>query len=156
MLRRVLIAVAALLMLGLPAAALADEVRGVDVQSLERELRCPTCNGPLAVSDSPAADQIKQKIRDMAADGKTSDQIKAALVADFGREILADPPKEGFDLVAWLVPSLGVLAGLAVIPFLTRRWARRGGRDTPAPVAAASPEELDRLEAELRARDGED
>lgn len=153
MLSRLLVALAALLVLGMPAAALADEVRGVDVQSLERELRCPTCNGPLAVSDSPAADQIKQKIRSMAAEGKTSQQIKDALVADFGREILADPPKEGFDLVAWLVPSLGVLAGLAVIPFLTRRWARRGRGDTAVPASSASADELERLEAELRARD---
>lgn len=153
MLSRLLVALAALLVLGMPAAALADEVRGVDVQSLERELRCPTCNGPLAVSDSPAADQIKQKIRSMAAEGKTSQQIKDALVADFGREILADPPKEGFDLVAWLVPSLGVLAGLAVIPFLTRRWARRGRGDAAVPASSASADELERLEAELRARD---
>ena len=40
-------------------------------------------------------------------------QILGALEAEFGRAALATPPKEGFDLVAWLVPIILVVAGLA-------------------------------------------
>ena len=144
------------LLLALPGVALADQVRGVDVQQLERELNCPTCKAPLAVSNSPAADRIKQRLRELVAEGRTEEQIKDALVKDFGRQVLAAPPKKGFDLFAWVVPALAVLLGLAAIPFITRHWAARG-RTLHAGAAGvdASPDELDRLEAELRGRDGE-
>lgn len=124
----------------------------VDVQQLERELRCPTCNAPLAVSDSPAADEIKQFIRDRAARGDSPEQIKQALVEEFGREVLADPPKEGFDLFAWLVPIVAVLAGLVAIPFITRAWSRRSRRAASPTSVDASPDELSRLDEELRRR----
>lgn len=155
--RRALTILLAMLAAWAPAVAMADEVRGVDVQQLERELRCPTCNAPLAVSNSPAADQIKAEIRRRAAAGQSEEQIKDALVKDFGREVLATPPKEGFDLVAWIVPSIVVLIGLVSIPFITRRWSRRSRRGegdrAPSEAPRATSEEMERLDEALRARD---
>lgn len=136
------VVVVALGALGGPALA------AVDIRALERELRCPTCNTPLDVSNAPIALRMKEFIRERAEQGQTEQQIKDALVAEFGREVLATPPKEGFDLVAWVVPGVAVAIGLAAIPFITRRWARRGGRPAPA-GADATPEEIERLEREL-------
>ena len=82
------------------------------------------------------------------AKGQSEEQILDALVAEFGREVLATPPKSGFDLVAWLVPILLVVVGLAAIPFVTRAWARRRAGETPAPEI--SPEDAALLEDELR------
>lgn len=141
-------AAACALLVALCAVAPAFAAGGVDVRGLERELRCITCGTTLDVSNAPSALQLKRYIREKAAAGWTGDQIKAALVQQFGREILATPPKEGFDLVAWLVPALAVAAGLAAVPVITRRWARH--RTQAAPVAVdATPEELARLQREL-------
>lgn len=136
------VVVVALGALGGPALAT------VDIRGLEKELRCPTCNTPLDVSSAPIALRMKEFIRVRAEQGQTEQQIKDALVAEFGREVLATPPKEGFDLVAWVVPGIAVAIGLAAIPVITRRWARRGSRPAPA-GADATPEELERLEREL-------
>jgi cytochrome c-type biogenesis protein CcmH/NrfF len=64
--------------------------------------------------------------------------------------VLATPPKEGFDLIAWVVPIVLVLAGLIAIPFVTRAWARRGSSTAPPEI---SPEDAARLDDELRRRD---
>ncbi len=133
-------------------AAAVTPALGVTSQEIYRETRCPTCNTPLDVSNSPAARDIKDFIAARVAQGQSEDQILDALVAEFGREVLATPPKSGFDLVAWIVPILLVVVGLAAIPFITRAWARRGAGDAPAPEI--SPEDAARLEDELNGRPG--
>ena len=144
--RRPLLAMVATL---LAALALAAPAASLTVVEVAREVRCPTCNTPLDVSDSPAAQRLKVFINDRIAEGDDKQQIIDALVEEFGRGVLATPPKEGFDLVAWIVPIVLVLAGLAAIPLVTRVWARRG-RDEPAPEIA--PEDAARLDEELRRR----
>lgn len=127
---------------------LAPAVASVDTRDLQRELRCPTCNTPLDESNAPIAQRMKAFIQVRADKGWSDDRIKDALVAEFGREVLATPPKEGFDLVAWVVPGAAVALGLAAIPVITRRWAKRGNRPAVAGVDA-SPEEMARLDEEL-------
>jgi cytochrome c-type biogenesis protein CcmH len=113
-----------------------------------REVRCPTCNTPLDTSNSPAADRMKLFIANRIAAGDDKEQIIDALVAEFGRGVLATPPKSGFDLVAWIVPIVLVVGGLAAIPFVARSWARR--RRDEAPPPEISPEDAARLDEELR------
>ena len=144
--RRPLLAMVAVL---LAALALAGPAASLTVVEVAREVRCPTCNTPLDVSDSPAAQRMKVFIAERLAEGDDKQQIIDALVDEFGRGVLATPPKEGFDLVAWIVPIVLVLAGLAAIPLVTRAWARRG-RDAPAPEIP--PEDAARLDEELRRR----
>ena len=124
----------------------------VTAQQIYRETRCPTCNTPLDVSTSPAAQAIKDFIQVRIAKGQSEEQILAALEAEFGREVLATPPKEGFDLVAWIVPIVLVVGGLCAIPLVTRSWARRRHTDVPAPEI--SPEDAARLDDELKNHPG--
>ncbi|MCB0873729.1 MAG: cytochrome c-type biogenesis protein CcmH [Actinobacteria bacterium] len=131
------------------AAQTATSVSSVDIKGLEKELRCVTCNTPLDISNSESAQELKRYIRQRASEGWTAEQIKADLVDQFGREILTTPPKEGFDLIAWIVPIALVGAGIAAIPFLTRAWARRNQR-VALPGADATAEEQARLDEELR------
>ena len=79
-------------------AAAVTPALGVTSQEIYRETRCPTCNTPLDISNSPAALDIKEFIAVRVAKGQSEDQILDALVAEFGREVLATPPKSGFDL----------------------------------------------------------
>ncbi len=79
---------------------------------VEDEVMCPVCGTTLELaSDSPQAIDEREKIRELIAQGLTKEEIKDELVAEFGPEVLAEPSKEGFDLAAWLVPGIAVLAG---------------------------------------------
>ena len=118
---------------------------------LEAELVCPTCDTTLDQSNAPVAQRMKQIIRERIAAGRTEAEIKAELVDQFGPGVLAEPPKSGFDLLAWVLP-LGLLAAGALgVGIVAWGWSRRRegeGGD------AVSGEPLDpdlerRLDAEL-------
>jgi cytochrome c-type biogenesis protein CcmH len=120
------------------------------VNDVAREVRCPTCNTPLDVSNAPVALDMKRYIRERIDEGWTKQEIVDGLVDEFGRGVLATPPKSGFDLVAWVVPGIVVLIGLAAIPVLTRAWSRRPRPDAAAAGPPPTDEEARRLEEELR------
>ena len=98
---------------------------------LESELVCPVCESTLDTSNAPVALRMKAYIRERIAAGDTKSEIKAALVEQFGPSVRAVPPKEGFELVAWLLPLAGLLAGALVVGALAWRWSRRGGDGPP-------------------------
>ena len=129
-----------LLALALAPAALASE-RHPTLSELEGEVMCPVCNTTLDQSSSPAARQIEAVISRRIAAGDTKSEIKDRLVAEYGPQILAAPPKEGFDLLAWLLPIGGVLAGAAILGMLAWRWSRVR---EPAPRAARLDPALER------------
>lgn len=154
---RLLVVALAVLVLATPATA---SERHPTLAELEGQLMCPICEGEtLAESDSPAAQQIKAEIQARIAVGQTRSEIKRGLVGEWGKRILAAPPREGFDLLAWLLPIAGVLGGAVVLGFLAWRWTR--ARE-PEPVPQLwslnghplSPEEERRLDEELARFDG--
>ena len=119
---------------------------------LEAELVCPTCKTTLDQSDAPIARRMKQIIRIRLAEGATEKQIKDELVAQFGPGVIAEPPKSGFDLLAWLVP-LGLLGvGALGVGAIAWGWSRRRG--DPAQAAALDPALERRLDRELERFDG--
>jgi cytochrome c-type biogenesis protein CcmH/NrfF len=122
-----LVTVAALLTF--PAAAQA--CNGWTEPDMETQLMCPTCHQVLAYSQSAIADEIRGHLFTWCSAGVTSSQVKNRLIAQFGREILASPPKSGFDLLAWLIPGAVLCWGIAVAGLLALRWSR--GRDGPSP-----------------------
>lgn len=141
------------LLLALVALAALPAVAGaVTVTEVAKEVRCPTCNTPLDVSNSPAASDMKAYIAERIDRGWDKQRIIDGLVDEFGQGVLATPPKSGFDLIAWLVPGLAVLAGLVGIGLLAWAWSHRrpasaaGGPSPPPPT----PEEARRLDDELR------
>jgi cytochrome c-type biogenesis protein CcmH len=123
-----------LLVLALPASAAASE-KHPTLRELEGDLMCPTCGTSLELSNAPAADQIRRFVRARIAAGDTKSEIEDKLVAEFGRGVLASPPKEGFDLLAWVLPLLALGLGAAAIGVLVVRWSR--ARE-PEPAAGAA------------------
>ena len=122
---------------------------GLSVNDVARDVRCPTCNTPLDVSNAPIAIRMKQYIQTRIVAGVTDKEtIINELEAEFGPEIRTVPPKSGFDLIAWIVPALVVLLGLVMIPIVTRLWARRGREHGPGSTPP-TPEETSRLQEEL-------
>jgi cytochrome c-type biogenesis protein CcmH len=143
--------------LALAAPALASEQRPT-LAELEDEVMCLLCKTSLAESQSPFADQERTVIRSLIAKGYTKSEIKKRLVAEYGDEILAAPPKSGFNLLAWWLPIAGAVAGALVLGVLAWRWSR--GRREPdgesadprskaMPAADLEPELARRLDEEL-------
>ena len=144
----------ALVALAVAGTAFASERRPT-LSELEPELVCPTCETTLDQSNAPIARRMKQFIVARIAAGDTKGEIKAKLVAEFGAAVLAEPPKKGFDLLAWVLPLAGLLGGAALLGAAAWRWSRGRGAQPSEPVAAPplAPELERRLDAELRAFD---
>ena len=141
-----LVALALLLLFATAAAPQAS------LPDIEDEVMCVECGTALNVSTSVVADQERAFIRRQIALGKDKQEVKDALVEEFGPGVLADPPSSGFDLAAYLVPALLALLGVAGIAIAARRWRRN---TAPAPDAGEPLDEEDarRLDAELAAYD---
>jgi cytochrome c-type biogenesis protein CcmH len=146
--RTTLLVAAAAAMLG--AAAPEPKTTLPDV---EDEVMCPICGTALNLSGAPQADRERAFIRRQIAAGKTKEEIKDALVVEYGTEVLAEPRKSGFDLTAWLVPVAAILVAAGGIAIALRRW-RRGGGDGGGPPARGGglplePADEERLDADL-------
>jgi cytochrome c-type biogenesis protein CcmH len=122
--------------LALAAPAIASEQHPT-LAELEREVICPTCHTTLELSSAPIADRMRAFILRRIDAGDTKSEIKEKLVANFGEGVLAAPPKEGFNLLAWVLPLVGGAVALVVVALAARRWARsrpdsEPGRADPA------------------------
>jgi cytochrome c-type biogenesis protein CcmH len=95
---------------------------------VEDEVMCPICGTALNLSGAPQADRERAFIRRQIAAGKTKDEIKDELVAQYGTQVLAEPPKSGFDLTAWLVPGAAILLAAVAIAIGLWRWGRPAAR----------------------------
>ncbi len=149
--RRTLLTVIVAAALTSPTAALAQTPQ-TSLPDIEDEVMCPICGVTLELAiDAPQAQQEREFIRGLIAEGLTKDEIKDRLVAEFGPEVLSIPEAEGFDLAAWLVPAVAILAAAAAIFVGLRRWRRDGddGPDRPPGVDDLTPEDRERLESDL-------
>lgn len=121
--RRTLVLLA-VLALAAPAAA-AERPTLADI---EDEVICPTCNTTLELSSSPVAERMRVFIRSRIEAGDSKEEIKRKLVSEFGEGVLAAPPAEGFNLLAWLLPVGGAAAAALAVLVVARRW-RTGGAE---------------------------
>jgi cytochrome c-type biogenesis protein CcmH len=131
------------------AAAAAPQTSLSEVSS---EVMCPVCGTLLELAESPQALREKAFISRLVAAGKTKEQIKDALVAEYGTEVLALPQGSGFDLSAYLVPVIAFVLATIALALGVLRWRRAGeGSDRRGPPAGAGPsaEDEERLEADL-------
>lgn len=138
------------LALAIAAAALAlVSVAGAEdppnAAALEAELVCPTCKTTLDQSDAPVARRMKAIIRERIAAGATAAEIKRELVEQFGPAVLAEPPRRGFDLLAWLLPLVGIALGAVVVAAIAWAWrgARRGDDVSVEPLDPESEQRVD-------------
>jgi cytochrome c-type biogenesis protein CcmH len=132
------------------AAASTAAAAQTSLPDLEDEVMCPTCGVPLSHAFSPQAERERDFIRAQIERGRSKDQIKQALVAEFGPEVLAepDPGERGFDLVAYVVPVVAVALGALAVWLAVSRARRRRGPGTE-PGVELTQDESARLERDL-------
>lgn len=123
------------------------------VNAIEAEVMCPICGTLLELAESPQARREKVLVAKLVAEGKSKAEVKDALVAQYGSEVLALPKASGFDLSAYLVPILAILVAAVALAFSLLRWRRSGRADEASAGDAAREapqgEDAERLEADL-------
>jgi len=127
-----------------------------DVNRIAKELYCPVCeNTPLDVCPTQACAEWREQIRLMLAEGKTDAEIKQYFVDYYGARVLAEPPRQGFNWLAYLVPPVLIAFGIFVLARTLKGWAKHditeshGGESEPQ---AEVDEYVRRLEEELHKR----
>ena len=113
-----------------------DEELEKEAQAIDKMIMCPVC--PAETIDQAQVEisfQMRAVIREMLAEGRTQDEILDYFVDRYGADILAAPPKSGANLLAWILPIVGVAAGLVGVFFVIRSMT---GRQRPTPIPAAA------------------
>jgi len=128
------------------------------IQAIEKQIHC-TCGCNLDVYTCRTTDftcgtspAMHRRVVALAGQGKTAQQILDAFVQQNGVSILMAPPKRGFNLAGYFVPSLLIVAAGVILTLVLRRWSRAAQPAAPATFPAevpASPHELERLRREL-------
>ena len=88
---------------------------------------CPTAKGMLQEADQHVAK------------GETNEQIVQAFAQEFGTTVYAEPPKSGFSLVAWAMPTVYLVLGALVVIFVISRWVKKNASETTASAVPAPP-----------------
>jgi cytochrome c-type biogenesis protein CcmH len=91
------------------------------------EMSAGGCAHPGGAFSGPC-DTAKGMLREIdqhLAKGESEQQIIEAFVAQYGTVVYVEPPKKGFGLVAWLMPVIYFILGLALVVFVVRKWAVR-------------------------------
>jgi cytochrome c-type biogenesis protein CcmH len=137
---RLTLLLAALLLGAAPPGAAAQPGSEAELDAVTREvasgLRCPVCQG-VSIQDSPTelAREMKGVIRRQLAEGRSPAEVRGYFVERYGEWVLLQPEARGFNLVVYLLPVLGLLAGGVALGGVMRRWTRV----PPTPAALALP-----------------
>ena len=109
------------------------------------------------VGCSTSASMLKE-LNQALANGGTEDSITQAFLQEFGTKVYAEPPKSGFSMVAWAMPTVYLVLGTVLVVFVISRWRKRPPAEANVAGAAkqtVSPELLERARAQA-ARETED
>lgn len=124
------------------------EITDDDVNAVATTLYCPVCeNVPLDVCGTQACADWRSEIRTMLEEGRSIDYIQQYFVDFYGRRVLATPQVRGIDIVVWVLPIVGVVAGIAVLVVVLRRMAP-GAVEAQQAVAGSTALRYDDLDAE--------
>jgi cytochrome c-type biogenesis protein CcmH len=104
-----------------------------------------SCNMLECHFSSPA----RQKLLAMVNAGESDSAILAAFVKEYGPRILLKPPAEGFNLVGWVMPFVGIAIGLAFVWWIIKRFRRpvaavAGGAEMEEATLARYQERIDK------------
>ena len=97
-----------------------------EAQAIDRMIMCPVC--PAETIDQAQVEisfQMRAVVREMLAQGRSREEVLDYFVDRYGPGILAAPPKSGANLLAWILPVVGVVAGLGAVLLVVRAMVGR-------------------------------
>jgi cytochrome c-type biogenesis protein CcmH len=113
------------------------------------------CNHPGGTFSGPCetARGMQKDLDAHVARNESDDQILQAFVEQYGPTVLVEPPKKGFDLLAWIMPIAVPLIALVLVWEVVRRW-RHKATLAPAGGSQVSAEFLARAQREASREPG--
>ena len=124
-------------------------------RSIEEKLVAVCCfRQALAEHQSERADAMRSDIRSRLAAGATDEEVVNYFVSKYGERVLVVPEARGFNVLAYIMPAVAVVAGL-IIMLIFFRYSRREETRVAAPAPTVGPALAD-LDRDLRARMAEE
>jgi cytochrome c-type biogenesis protein CcmH/NrfF len=90
---------------------------------------------------------MQKDLDDRVAKNESDDAILAAYVTQYGPTVLVEPPKRGFDLLAWVMPVVLPLLAFLLVWYVVRSW-RKKAHLAPAGAPPVDTEFLARAQRE--------
>jgi len=123
-----------------PTSGPVEEVTLNDVNEVARDLWCPLCSGVrLDACELKACDQMKDVIAIKLAEGEDAASIKDYFIEQYGPQVLGEPPREGFNWLAWILPFVALALGGVFLWRQTARMMRPAAETSAADSGAAPP-----------------
>ena len=111
-------------------ARLAENAKAAAVLAdLENALMCKCddkCGKVLINCTCSTSDKTRAEYTKMLDSGLTVQQIIDMQVEKYGETVLSSPTKSGFNLTAWAMPFLALLAGGFGVSKIFESWKRKG------------------------------
>ncbi len=116
-----------------PTQTAPTNVSADEVNAVASEIWCPLCSGVrLDACELKACEQMKDVIAIKLSEGENTESIRDYFVAQYGPQVLGEPPWDRF-WIAWVLPFVVLAIGGYFLWNTMRRMVRK-----PAPVATTS------------------
>jgi cytochrome c-type biogenesis protein CcmH len=117
-----------------------DALLDARVEAVSRELRCVVCqNQSIADSNAPLAQDLKQRVRALLAEGQTEAQVRDHLVARYGDQLLYRPPLRPDTALLWTAPVLLTAFGIGLLAWQRRRASQLDPAELEPDTDEATP-----------------
>jgi cytochrome c-type biogenesis protein CcmH len=147
----VLVALTGLVLPAAAGAAGSPSSLRTTLNEIEEEVMCPVCGTLLGLAESPQATREKAFVEKLVRQGKSKDEIKDALVDQYGNAVLAEPSGGGFSISAYVVPIVAFIVAAILLAIAVWRWRVAAGKreDREPEAEGPSDEDRERLDADL-------
>jgi cytochrome c-type biogenesis protein CcmH len=109
-----------------------------NLPDLEDEVMCPICGTLLGMSRAPAAERQRVFMRRLIREGRTNEEIKDALVLEYGPQVLGLPDDDEINFFVYLVPLIGLILATLGVLWSAIRWRRSRDPDDPGDQTGGS------------------
>ena len=130
-----------LLFLMVPIAAGAEDINLTSEQQvlynqmLKAFIAPDFCGKSLEECPATITVEMRDGILKQVQEGKTKEEIIDYWTGVYGTKILAAPPKSGFFLSAWILPILGILAGVGILGVAVKDRMKKESEQKPKKVS---------------------
>ena len=107
---------------------LSGEDLETEAQAIDKMLICPVCPGStIDQAHVPLAKQMRRLVRERLAEGQTRSEILDYFSSPerYGLGVLASPPKDGFNLLVWIIPFVVLAGGILVLAKVVKSMTQR-------------------------------
>jgi cytochrome c-type biogenesis protein CcmH/NrfF len=109
-----------------------------EVNTVAEEIWCPLCSGVrLDSCELRACHQMKDVIALKLAEGESTEAIKEYFLEQYGPQVLGEPPREGFNWLAWILPFVAVALGGVFLWRQSQRLVRPSSKEPGSTEASA-------------------